>query len=380
MAIDRDSRGAANIYGAAQTPTMGAVGRGEFNVSSPVVAAQLPKTTNPINTATVVSTYTDPNTGDVVAVYSDGSTSILTKGTKSIDAANATKTNAAALAAKGQSAFDVFRNILKQYGIETLASEVEKYKIEGLSDAELFVKLRTESDSYKKRFAANEQRLKKGLRALSEAEYIALEDTYQEKMRQYGMPEAYYSRGELGRQEGFEKLIANGISASELEDRLQTALNRVVNASPEVTTALKQFYPDISRSDMLAYALDPDNAILNIKRKVAAAEIGGAAIRAGLTTDLTRAEQLRAANIGAEQAALGYQQIAAELPRGEQLASFYKQEPYTQAVAETAQFGLAGSVEAKRKRQKLSELERASFSGQTGLSQGALARDRAGSF
>jgi len=121
-------------------------------------------------------------------------------------------------------------------------------------------------------------------RALSEAEYINLEDQYQNVMQRYGMPANYYSRGEMGRQEGFEKFISGDVSPAELEDRISTAQKRVINANPEVTQALKTFYPSISNGDILAYTLDPSKAIEDIKRKVTAAEIGGAAVRAGLTT------------------------------------------------------------------------------------------------
>ncbi len=64
------------------------------------------------------------------------------------------------------------------------------------------------TEPYKRRFAANAARIGKGLRALSEAEYLTLEDGYQNIMRNYGLPANYYTRGDLGRQEGFEKFIA----------------------------------------------------------------------------------------------------------------------------------------------------------------------------
>jgi hypothetical protein len=98
----------------------------------------------------------------------------------------------------------------------------------------------------------------------------------------------------MGRQEGFEKLIANDVSNVELEDRISTAQRRVINAAPEVSAALRQYYPEIGQGDMLAYFLDPDKAIENIKRKVTAAEIGaGAAKMASLPElDVTRAEEL----------------------------------------------------------------------------------------
>jgi hypothetical protein len=291
----------------------------------------------------------------------------------------AAEANAAAGKAERQSAYDLLYSQFKQYGLEALVEPLKGLITSGASPAEFTIKLR-ESDAYKKRFAANAQRVAGGLRALSEFEYTQLEDQYQNTMMRYGLPENYYARGEMGRQEGFEKFIAGDVSAIELEDRITTAQKRVLNANPEVTAALKQFYPDITNADILAYTLDPKNAIENIKRKVTTAEIGGAAIQSGLQTGLTRAEELRAAGITKETAQQGFGTIAGGLQRGSQLASIYGEDPYSQTTAETEVFGLAGAQEAAKQRKKITGMEKATFSGQTGLSAGALVRDRAGAY
>jgi hypothetical protein len=276
-----------------------------------------------------------------------------------------------------KSAYDLLYSEFKQYGLEALVEPLKGLIQEGISPSEFTLRLR-ETDAYKKRFAANAQRIGKGLRALSEAEYIGTEDQYQDVMRRYGMPESYYTKGELGIQSGFEKFLAGDVSAVELEDRIQTAQNRVVNSNPEVAKALKEFYPGISNGDILAYVLDPTNAIEQIKRKVTAAEIGGAAIQSGLQTGMTRAEELAAAGITKQQAQTGFQTVAEVAPRGGVLADIYKQSPYTQTTAEQEVFGLAGSVDAAKQRKKLTQLETASFSGSAGA--GAIARDRAGAY
>jgi hypothetical protein len=276
-----------------------------------------------------------------------------------------------------RSAFDLLYSEFKQYGLEALVTPLKSLIEEGVSPSEFTLRLR-ETDAYKKRFAANAQRVAKGLRALSEAEYIGTEDQYQDVMRRYGLPESYYTKGEMGIQTGFEKFLAGDVSAVELEDRIQTANNRVVNSNPEVAKALKEFYPGISNGDILAYVLDPANAIENIKRKVTAAEIGGAATQAGLKAGMTRAEELAAAGITKAQAQQGFQTVAEVAPRGGVLADIYKQDPYTQTTAEQEVFGLAGSVDAARQRKKLTQLETAAFSASAGT--GAIARDRAGAF
>jgi hypothetical protein len=338
----------------------------------------------------VVSTFVDPETGDTYSVYSDGSRELIARGTKAADAASAdakaklladqeTARVAEEKRRQGQSAYALLFSEFERYGMGALVEPLKQFIQDGISPAEFTLRLR-ETDAYKKRFAANAQRIGKGLRALSEAEYITMEDQYQNVMRQYGLPDTYYTRGEMGRQEGFEKFIAGDVSAVELEDRISTAQKRVLNANPEVTQALKQFYPDITNADILAYTLDPKNAIENIKRKVTTAEIGGAALQAGLQTGVNRADVLRAAGVTKESAQQGFGTIAGGLQRGSQLASIYGEDPYTQTTAEQEVFNIAGAQEARKQRQKITGLEKATFSGQTGLTSGALARDRAGGY
>ena len=286
--------------------------------------------------------------------------------------------NAEALA-KRQSAFDLLREQFAQYGLEGLVDPLKGLIQENVSPSEFAVRLR-QTEPYKKRFAANAARIGKGLRALSEAEYIALEDGYQSIMRNYGLPASYYAKGDMGRQEGFEKLISGDVSAAELEDRIMTAQNRVVNAPPQVKEALQRFYPDINSSDILAYTLDPEKGLADIRRKVTAAEIGGAAIGAGLATDVGRAEELAKFGVTAERAREGYQAAVPLIERGSQLAGFYRESPYTQRTAEEELFGLTGAPEASAKRKRLTSLEQAQFAGQSGMTGGALSRERAGSF
>jgi hypothetical protein len=277
--------------------------------------------------------------------------------------------------AERQSAYDLLYSQFKQYGLEALVEPLKGLITSGASPAEFTIKLR-DTDAYKKRFAANAARIQKGLTAISEAEYLGLEDQYQNIMRNYGLPEQYYKRTDMGTQEGFNQFIANDVSAAELEDRIMTAQNRVMNANPEVIASLKAFYPDINNGDILAYTLDPTKGLDSIKRKVTAAEIGGGAMQAGLGISGARAEELTAAGITKQQAQQGFQTVAEVAPRGSQLAEIYKQNPYTQQTAETEVFGLGGSVEAARQRKKLTSLETAAFSGSAGA--GAIARDRAG--
>jgi len=279
----------------------------------------------------------------------------------------------------GQSAYDILLAEFNQYGLGTLVEPLKGLIVSGPSEAELTLALR-QTDAYKKRFAANAQRIASGLRALSEGEYVQLEDQYQNIMRNYGLPASYYTKDATGKQEGFEKFIAGDVSPTELEDRVVTAQKRVINAPAEVTTALKQFYPDITNGDILAYTLDPSKGLAEIKRKVTAAEIGGAALGARLGATVGRAEELARYGVTAETARAGFGAIGGGLERGSQLANIYQQQPYTQTLAEEEVFNLPGQTDAQRKRKKIIGLEQAEFAGQTGITSGALGRERAGSF
>jgi hypothetical protein len=307
-----------------------------------------------------------------------GQTGTVGTGTKT-DEEIAAEEEAAAKIEKSQSAYDLLFEKFDEFGMGALVSPLKDLIQEGLSRSEFTLRLR-DTDAYRKRFAANAQRAAKGLSVLSESQYIGLEDQYQNIMREYGLPASYYARGDMGRQEGFEKFLANDVSSTELEDRVITAQSRVLNANPEVLASLKQFYPGISNGDILAYTLDPEKALTDIKRKVTAAEIGGAAMQAGLQTGMARAEELGAAGVTKAAAQQGFGTIAGGLQRGSQLASIYGESPYTQTTAEQEVFGLAGQTEAEKQRKKLTSLEKATFGGQTGVTSGALARDRAGAY
>jgi hypothetical protein len=286
--------------------------------------------------------------------------------------------------AKGerQSAYDLLFSEFSKYGLGSLVEPLKGLIQQGVSPSEFTIQLRN-TPQYQRRFAANSKRIANGLAALNEAQYIGLEDQYQNIMRNYGLPEQYYARGDLGVQQGFEQFIGNDVSPVELEDRIQTAERRVRFANPEVGIALKTFYPDITNGDVLAYALDPKTALESLKRRITAAEVGSTAVQMGLATNVTDAEYLARYGVTKAQAQQGYQTISSFLPRAQQLSDIYSKQgvdPYTQATAEKEVFGVPGAAEAARQRKKIVDLETAAFSGSAGAAGGALARERAGGF
>ena len=304
-------------------------------------------------------------------------------GTTATGTTTATTTTGPAVDNSGrQSAYDILYNQFAAYGLGDLVTPLKGLITSDISPSEFTIRLR-DSQAYRDRFRGNQLRIQNGLAAVNEAQYLALEDQYQNIMRNYGLPESYYSRGYLGRQQGLEQFIANDVSATELEDRIATAQQRIQYANPEVGIALRTFYPDITNGDLLAYALDPTKGLEQIKRRITAAEIGSSAVQMGLATNVTDAEYLARYGVTKAQAQQGYRTAAEILPTATKLSDIYATQgasPYTQQTAEQEIFNVPGAAEAAAKRRKLVGLETAAFSGQAGIGQGALARERAGNF
>jgi hypothetical protein len=277
-----------------------------------------------------------------------------------------------------QSIYDTVASELTRLGLSSLISPLRTLFESGISEGESLRLALSQTPEYQTRFSANAKRIAAGLSALSPAEYIQLEDQYQNVMRNYGLPSSYYAKDPTGKQIGFDELLGGDVSATELEERLITAQDRVLKSNPEVLNALKTFYPGIGNGDILAYSLDPKNALKDIQRKVAAAEIGGAALAQGLATSATGAEELAKLGVTKDQAQQGFINVAQMAPRGGVLSEIYNEAPYNQATATAEVFGTAGAAEAAQKRRKLTALEEATFSGQSGLGQGALARNGGG--
>jgi hypothetical protein len=258
---------------------------------------------------------------------------------------------------------DTMRNKFKDYGLEALIPTIEQLAIEGATESTIFLTLR-ESDAYKQRFAANEDRKKAGLAVLDPKTYLAVEDGYRQTLRAYGLKQ--FDNDTYVRQ-----FIANDVSPTELSNRVATAVQRVQNASPDVMNTLTSYY-GIPQGDLVAYILDPKQQYLNIERQVSASEIGVQAARQGLQSNVAVSEALAAQGVTAAEAQRGYAAIADILPTAQKLSDIYsgQAQRYDQGTAEQETFNSLAS--AQRKRQKLTSLEIGSFSGQSGASKGAF--------
>ena len=258
-----------------------------------------------------------------------------------------------------------------KYGLTGLANKIKELAIAGATEATITLQLQ-ETPEYQQRFAANADRLKKGLAALTPAEYVNVEDSYRQVLRAYGLKQ-------FDNDAYVKQFIANDMSPTELSNRVVTAVQRVQNADPAIVNQLKQYY-GIGAQDMVAYVLDPEQQFQKIERQIAASEIGVAAGRQGLTAGVSVAEQLAAQGVTEAEARKGYATIADILPTAEKLSDIYGTtlDEYRQAEGEQEVFNSLAS--AQRKRQKLTSREIAAFSGSSGTNRTSLTTSAVGQF
>ena len=271
-----------------------------------------------------------------------------------------------------ESIIAVLQDRFAKYGLSGLANKIKELAIDGATEATITLGLQA-TDEYKQRFSANEIRIKNGLSVLQPAEYLNLEDGYRQVLRSYGLKQ-------FDNDAYVQQFIANDVSAAELSNRVVTAVQRVQNADPAVSKQLRDYY-GIGSADLVAYVLDPQQQFQKIERQVAAAEIGVAAGRQGLTAGVGVAEQLAAQGVSMAEAQKGYATIADILPTAEKLSAIYGETTgttYGQSQAEQEVFNSLAS--AQRARQKLTALEVAQFGGSSGLSKAALTTDTKGNF
>lgn len=348
-----------NLINGKYVPVQGVVGPGG---STTVATGGV--TTGGVTSGGVFYTY-DPTTNTYKPV--GGST---TTGTTAGTGAFTSSTGTTSTFAQGN-IIAVLQDRFAKYGLGSLTQKIIDLAVRGATEDTIAIELQA-TPEYQLRFKANQERIKKNLAVLSPAEYIALEDSYRQVLRAYGLRQ-------FDNDEYVSQFLANDVSPAELSNRVVTAVQRVQNADPAVMSTLRDYY-GIGQNDLVAYVLDPNQQFQKIERQVAAAEIGSAARRQGIQAGVTVAEQLAAQGISQAEAQKGYATIADILPTAEKLSDIYGnvEEGYGLAEAEQEVFNSLAS--AQRKRQRLTQREIAEFSGQSGVGRTSLGTEARGQF
>jgi hypothetical protein len=241
--------------------------------------------------------------------------------------------------------------------IKLLTNQLEGLMIKGASSLEITQEIR-QSDSYDKRFPGMDLRAAAGMSAISEAEYITLEDNYRNTMRMSGLSESFIDDDAL-----YAGLIASDVSAAELQTRVSLAETAANGADPMILAQIEEFYPEMLEGNRLVeYYLDPDKAvnIFEEERKQRAAGLSVATLRSvGQGLDVGMAEALERENIQSReiQSRLGQRRGLTDRLLGEETA-------LTASEIASGEFGLEAEQATKLRRRR--EERVAGFSGQSG--------------
>ena len=270
--------------------------------------------------------------------------------------------------------------------LDSLMKSIDKVYEENImpTDAQILNSI-YDSDAYKTRFAANETiaaRMKDGKgrpgdKLLTPYEYIQAEKGYESILREAGLPTGFYDT-----QDDFRRLIENSVSVSELTDRVNIAKNALQNADYSTKNALKEYY-GWTEGELAAYMLDSEKAfdLVNSKFKYTteeakkmygAAEIGGAAARAGQLSDKAFAEEIYTSGKGA-QAESAFQSAAANQADYQRLTGLYGEQGGTQDLARE-ELALAGGADVTMKKKRLASKERAMFAQKSAIDASSLGR------
>jgi len=218
---------------------------------------------------------------------------------------------------------------------------------------------------YTERFSGNTTRVDKGLNALSEGEYLAIEDSYARTLKAYGLGNMI-SLDRAVNQKKFAGWMTQDLDPEEFKDRIDLVSTRVNNADPNVLANFKKYFPSLDNTDLISYFLAPAETLPKLKIKVTSAEIGAAANIQGLNVSGTRAQEFALGGTTFAEAQVAYSKIATELPTGAGLTNVFRESKikYDQTTAED-EF-IKGDALASQKRKRLGELQRGVFSGSAG--------------
>ena len=255
----------------------------------------------------------------------------------------------------------ILQNMLKPFGLDALAPVLKQYIISGYTGDNLSFMLQ-ETPEYKRRFAGNEARGKAGLPKLGPAEYISTERSYRQIMESAGMPIGFYDSPQ-----DFASWIGNDVSPQEVKSRVDLAVDATNRMDADYKKAMRDYY-GIDSSHLASYFLDQKRAEPFLEKQAKALKIGQAANRNALGIGRTEAERL-ATSTQAENADFLMGQAASVWQAGENLKDIYGTDYTKKNALDEAFFGTAS---AKRKRQQLEELEKATFSKSGGAAKNAL--------
>lgn len=273
--------------------------------------------------------------------------------------------NTPTLTSDQSSAKAIITDTLDQYGLGSLATNAWNMYLAGESTDQVMLEIRG-TPEYKQRFPGMAALAASG-HAITETDYINLENKYTAVLRQAGMPAGFYDTPD-----DFATFIGKQVSPDELTSRLNDATALTYTLPPEVRANLGRLY-GMSIGDITAHFLDPDVAQPLLHQQFLSA---GAAAGAQLSGygNLTASEAQQVALSGADfgQSLQGFGQLAGESQLFTPLAGNQGESAISEQDQLAAQFG--GNANAQRRIQQRAAQRVAVFNEGGGATHGGFGK------
>lgn len=169
-------------------------------------------------------------------------------------------------------------DFLGQYGLADLGQFAWNEFLHGVPVNQIMLDIRG-TDTYQKRFPAMAELAKQG-RAVSESQYIQLENSYRDVMHAYGLPQGFYDQPQ-----DFAKFMTGNVSPQELNQRV-SQYSQAVLGDQTTLSELSRIYGEVGHTnnpagDLLAHYLDPTKAVPLLQRQYEAAAFSAAGVESG---------------------------------------------------------------------------------------------------
>lgn len=263
-------------------------------------------------------------------------------------------------------AYQLLQQMLSQWGLDTLAPSVLGLLQDGHTQDQISILIQ-DTDAYKQRFSGNDARRKAGLAALSPAEYLSTEASYRRILESSGMPSGFYDQPS-----DFSSWIGSDVSPSEVQSRVNLATDAAHRLDDSTKQAFWDYYK-VTPTDLAAYFLDRDRALPTIQTQARAAQIGAAANRDQLSVNRSLAESLAGSSVSDADLA-GTVGTASRLAQDVGHIGDIYGDSYDVTDATSELF--FNDAAAQKKREKLSDRERATFGGQSGIGRSTLGQQQ----
>ena len=292
---------------------------------------------------------------EYVAPGSVGSADSIAKTTAATDAEAAAE--AAKVGAEGATA--ILTRLVGAFGLPvSVVAKLKKMMVDGLSEEAIALEVRQTSE-YGERFPGMKLRQDAGFASMSEVDYMANEDAYQELLRTHGLPPRFYDD-----RMDFATLIAADVSPNEFAERVTLAELATAGADPKTKEELKRLF-DVDKADLVAYYLDPKGAtnLIESRRAFEAAGLSATGARVlGQTTGFDKDTAVALQREGIQRREI-QQGLSPQKGLTNQLLG--EQDEISASDLASAQFGLDPEAADKVRRRR--EARVAGFSGQSGM-------------